>query len=127
MIVVERQDTEGNDDDDWEGSVNKVTKMIQKSIVAQEATITKKVKNEIKVISKSVRSIDHSMATKIDALKANQEEMKVGMGAIQEKMKVGMGANQEEMKRMRENQEDMKIMLQALLEPDNHSRVDFNF
>ena len=58
MIVVEPQDTEDDINDDWEGSINKVTKIMQKAIAAQETTLTRKIKGEIEVVTKSVRSLD---------------------------------------------------------------------
>ena len=47
MIVVEPLDNEDNDDDDWTGSINKVTKIMKNAIEAQETTFAKKVKSEI--------------------------------------------------------------------------------
>ena len=46
MIVVEPREMEGGNESDWEGSINKVTKLMKTFIQDQEKTLVKKLNKQ---------------------------------------------------------------------------------
>ena len=67
MIVVEPIGGDGSTDDDWEGSVNKVTRVMKKAISDQGTALTRLLKVEIDTLKKSVRGTDETLQAQLQS------------------------------------------------------------
>ena len=86
MIVVELEEIDGSQKD-WEGSINKVTKMMKQSLVAQEKTLMKKLGKqqvEIAELTRSVRQNDMKITNGLDEVKQNLGEVRQHVGEFRQ-------------------------------------------
>ena len=113
MIVVEPQDQEGSQKD-WEGSINKVTKLMKQSMIAQEKVLMKKLgkqQTEIAELTRNVRAVDTRFNSAIDDVKLNQDKM------VERQVKME--------ERIAERQEKMMEMLEHIIQTNNREDIKF--
>ena len=84
MIVVELEDVDGSQKD-WEGSINKVTKMMKQSLVAQEKALMKKLGKqqvEIAELTRSFRQNDVKVTNGLDEVRQNIDDVRQNQGKM---------------------------------------------
>ena len=67
---------EGGNQNDWEGSINKVTKLMKSFMQAQEKTLVKKInkqQSEIAQLTRSFRSVDVKVNNGFDEVRQMRE------------------------------------------------------
>ena len=67
MIIVEPIALDGEVEDDWEGSVNKVTRVMKKAVTDQGTALTRLLKVEIDALKKSVRGTDETLQAQLQS------------------------------------------------------------
>ena len=110
MIVIEPQDHAGSNKD-WEGSINKVTKLMKQSMVAQEKVLLKKLSRQqvdIAELMRTVRQNDMKMTNGLsEVVNSVDSQVKTAIDGVRQ--------NQKKMKKMEERQEKMMEMLKHLI------------